>query len=212
MTAPAAARVLDEMHRPAFHVMPLARCGPCLVIGGFDAQAMGYVAPSVMRDAGYASGTAVVVGTVLQTGGVIGTLSLGWFIERHGFARVLLACFACATIAVGLIGSVAHAFPWLLAAVFVGGFCIVGGQPAVNALAGRHYPTSLRSTGIGWSLGVGRVGSVLGPLVGGQLIALGWSNDALFHAAAVPVLCSAVFVIGLASVTRRRGAAAPNVA
>lgn len=168
--------------------------------------------PSVMRDAGYASGTAVIVGTVLQTGGVIGTLSLGWFIERHGFARVLFACFACATIAIGLIGSVAHAFVWLLAAVFVGGFCVVGGQPAVNALAGHYYPTSLRSTGIGWSLGVGRVGSVLGPLVGGQLIALGWSNDALFHAAAVPVLCSAVFVIGLASVTRRRGTAAPNVA
>lgn len=55
MTAPAAARVpdveraIDEMHRPAFHVMLLARCGLCLVIGGFDAQAMGYVAPSATR-------------------------------------------------------------------------------------------------------------------------------------------------------------------
>ncbi|MEK8061333.1 MFS transporter, partial [Burkholderia contaminans] len=108
-----------------------------------------------------------IVGTVLQTGGVIGTLSLGWFIERYGFVRVLFACFACAAVSVGLIGSVAHALPWLLVVVFAGGFCVVGGQPAVNALAGQYYPTSLRSTGIGWSLGIGRIGSVLGPLVGG---------------------------------------------
>ncbi|SMG01373.1 MFS transporter [Burkholderia singularis] len=168
--------------------------------------------PTVIRDAGYANETAVVVGTVLQTGGVAGTLLLGWLIERHGFARVLFACFACAALAVGLIGTVAHVLPLLLAAVFVGGFCIVGGQPAVNALAGHYYPTSLRSTGIGWSLGIGRVGSVLGPLVGGQLIALGWTHDALFHAAAVPVLGSAIFVLGLAGVARRRDPAAPNIA
>ncbi|KAB0651744.1 MFS transporter, partial [Burkholderia diffusa] len=168
--------------------------------------------PTVMRDAGYSPGTAVIVGTVLQTGGVIGTLSLGWFIERHGFVRVLFACFACAAVSVGLIGSVAHALPWLLIVVFAGGFCVVGGQPAVNALAGQYYPTSLRSTGIGWSLGIGRIGSVLGPLVGGQLIALNWTNGALFHAAAVPVLCSALFVLGLAGVTRRSGAQAPNAA
>ncbi|KXU90856.1 4-hydroxybenzoate transporter [Paraburkholderia monticola] len=164
--------------------------------------------PTVMRDAGYTPGTAVIVGTVLQTGGVIGTLLLGWFIERMGFVRVLFACFALAAVAVGTIGAVAHALPWLLVVVFAGGFSVVGGQPAVNALAGHFYPTALRSTGIGWSLGIGRIGSVIGPLVGGQLIALNWSNAALFHAAAVPVLCSALLVVALAGVTRQRSRAA----
>ncbi|RZF30817.1 MFS transporter [Paraburkholderia sp. UYCP14C] len=159
--------------------------------------------PTVMRDAGYTAGTAVIVGTVLQTGGVIGTLLLGWFIERMGFVRVLFACFALAAFAVGTIGVVAHVLPWLLVVVFAGGFCVVGGQPAVNALAGHFYPTALRSTGIGWSLGIGRIGSVIGPLVGGQLIALNWSNAALFHAAAVPVLCSALLVVALAGATRQ---------
>jgi AAHS family 4-hydroxybenzoate transporter-like MFS transporter len=160
--------------------------------------------PTVMRDAGYSPGTAVIVGTVLQTGGVAGTLLLGWFIERAGFVRVLFVCFAGAALAVSTIGTVAHALPWLLIVVFAGGFCVVGGQPAVNALAGHFYPTTLRSTGIGWSLGVGRIGSVIGPLVGGQLIALNWSNESLFHAAAVPVLCSALLVIVLAAATRQR--------
>jgi MFS transporter, AAHS family, 4-hydroxybenzoate transporter len=141
---------------------------------------------------------------VLQTGGVVGTLLLGWFIERFGFVRVLFVCFVAATLTVGMIGMVAQTLPWLLVVVFAGGFCVVGGQPAVNALAGHFYPTSLRSTGIGWSLGIGRIGSVIGPLVGGQLIALNWSNAALFHAAAVPVLCSALLVIALAGATRQR--------
>ncbi|WP_244848023.1 MFS transporter [Caballeronia sp. SL2Y3] len=158
--------------------------------------------PTVMRDAGYSPGMAVLVGTLLQTGGVIGTLLLGWFIERFGFVRVLLGCFLVGAVCVGVIGGVAHVQTWLFLAVFAAGFCIVGGQPAVNALAGHYYPTTLRSTGIGWSLGIGRVGSVIGPLVGGQMIALGWSNVELFHAAAVPVFCSALLVVLLALVRR----------
>ncbi|SAK69145.1 major facilitator transporter [Caballeronia glebae] len=161
--------------------------------------------PTVMRDAGYTQGMAVLVGTLLQTGGVLGTLSLGWFIERFGFVRVLLACFCLGAVCVGAIGGVAHVETWLFVAVFASGFCIVGGQPAVNALAGHFYPTTLRSTGIGWSLGIGRVGSVIGPLVGGQMIALGWNNVALFHAAAVPVFCSAVLVAVLGFVRREKG-------
>ncbi|MEK6350201.1 MAG: MFS transporter [Burkholderia sp.] len=161
--------------------------------------------PTVMRDAGYAPSTAVIVGTALQTGGVVGTLLLGSLIERFGFVRVLFVCFLGAAVSVGAIGAVAGTLPWLLAVVFAGGFCVVGGQPAVNALAGQFYPTALRSTGIGWSLGIGRIGSVLGPLVGGQLIALNWSNASLFHAAALPVLASALFVLGLGAVTRGRG-------
>ncbi|SAK94698.1 major facilitator transporter [Caballeronia calidae] len=163
--------------------------------------------PTVMRDAGYTQGMAVLVGTLLQTGGVLGTLSLGWFIERFGFVRVLLACFGLGAVCVGLIGGVAHVQLWLFVTVFASGFCIVGGQPAVNALAGHYYPTALRSTGIGWSLGIGRVGSVIGPLVGGQMIALGWSNVALFHAAALPVLCSTALVAVLAFVRREKGGA-----
>ena len=66
-------------------------------------------------------------------------------------------------------------------------------------------PFDQSATLIGWSLGIGRIGSVIGPLVGGHLIALNWSNESLFHAAAVPVLCSALLVIALAATTRQRG-------
>jgi AAHS family 4-hydroxybenzoate transporter-like MFS transporter len=161
--------------------------------------------PTLLKDVGYSTSTAVLAGTALQVGGIVGTLALGWFINRLGFTRVLLACFLCAAASVALIGKVATALPLLVAVVLVAGFCIVGGQPALNALAGTYYPTALRSTGIGWSLGIGRIGSVLGPVLGGQLIGLQWSNAALFVAAAVPVLVSALAMLRLHAL---RGAAA----
>lgn len=154
--------------------------------------------PTLVRDAGYATDTAVLVGTTLQVGGVIGTLALGRLVERLGFVRVLGTCFAIACVAIATIGRSAAALPLLAGAVFVAGFCVVGGQPAVNALAAVYYPTALRSTGIGWSLGIGRIGSVVGPVIGGQLIALHWSNASLFVAAAIPAAISAVMIAALA--------------
>jgi AAHS family 4-hydroxybenzoate transporter-like MFS transporter len=67
----------------------------------------------------------------------------------------------------------------------------------LNALAATYYPTSLRSTGIGWSLGVGRVGSVIGPVLGGYLMHLQWSQSQLFIAAAVPAFVSLCGVLGI---------------
>ena len=158
--------------------------------------------PTVMRDAGYSAGTAVFVGTALQTGGVIGTLLLGWFIERFGFVRVLFVCFLFAAVFVGAIGTAAHALPWLLLVVFLGGI-LRGRRPAGGQRARRPLlPDSVRSTGIGWSLGIGRIGSVIGPLIGGQLSRCNWTNASLFHAAALPVFCSALLVLVLAMKTR----------
>jgi AAHS family 4-hydroxybenzoate transporter-like MFS transporter len=68
----------------------------------------------------------------------------------------------------------------------------------MNALAAEFYPTAVRSTGVGWALGIGRIGSIVGPVVGGLFIALGWSTDRIFVAAAVPAALAAlaVFLIG----------------
>jgi AAHS family 4-hydroxybenzoate transporter-like MFS transporter len=147
--------------------------------------------PTVVREAGYSVSTSVLVGTALQAGGTIGTVVLAWFIARRGFISVLTTSFAVAAVSVALIGQPALSLGLLFVIVFVAGWTVVGGQGAVNALAGTYYPTNLRSTGIGAGLGVGRIGAIIGPTLAGLLIGRHWTPRELFLAAAVPALISA---------------------
>jgi AAHS family 4-hydroxybenzoate transporter-like MFS transporter len=82
-------------------------------------------------------------------------------------------------------------------AIFAAGFCVVGGQIAANGLAAGFYPTSVRATGVGWALGIGRVGSIVGPLVGGALLTAKWSTGEVFLAAATAALCASLAAFSL---------------
>ena len=116
-----------------------------------------------------------MIGSMLQVGGVVGTFALGSIIDRFSFRALALVYFV-AVFAVGAIGHLGHSAVLVTLAIFVAGFCIVGGQIAANALAAAFYPTTVRATGVGWALGIGRVGSIVGPLVGGVLLTMKWST------------------------------------
>jgi MFS transporter, AAHS family, 4-hydroxybenzoate transporter len=145
-----------------------------------------------------------LLGTTLQLGGLIGAVFMGPLIDRLGFFRVLVPVFLIAGLAVAAIGEPVLSLPLLYLVIFVAGICIVGAQPAINALASTLYPTEIRATGVGWSLGVGRAGAIVGPVVAARLVALDWSSQSLFLAASVPTSFSCIVVIGLAIVTRRK--------
>jgi AAHS family 4-hydroxybenzoate transporter-like MFS transporter len=86
-------------------------------------------------------------------------------------------------------------YPLILALIFVAGTLSgAGGTQGANALAGSYYPTYIRSTGLGWALGVGRIGVIVGTLLGGLFVALGWNLQAVFFAAALACSCSAVAI------------------
>ncbi len=87
--------------------------------------------------------------------------------------------------------------------MFLAGIGILGGQAGINALASSYYPTDLRATGVGAGLGIGRVGAIVGPLVGGRLLGLHWSNQQLFLAAAIPAAISFAVMISLRKVMQR---------
>jgi AAHS family 4-hydroxybenzoate transporter-like MFS transporter len=144
--------------------------------------------PTVITGMGYQQQTAVLVGAVLQTGGAIGTFGLAWLIARRGFLPMLIGTFAVATVSIAFIGQPGLSLLLLTIIVFVAGWCIVGGQPGINALSATFYPTELRSTGVGWGLGIGRIGGIVGPLIGGVLLGRQWQPQELFWAAAVPAL------------------------
>jgi AAHS family 4-hydroxybenzoate transporter-like MFS transporter len=160
--------------------------------------------PTVVRDAGYSAPTAVLAGTVLQVGGTIGTVGLAWLIGRVGFMPVLSTSFGLACVTIAAIGQPGVSLAMLFVLVFVAGWCVVGGQPGINALAGTFYPTSLRSTGVGWGLGIGRAGAIVGPVVGGEFMRRQWPTRDLFLAASIPALVSTIAMLALQRVMTRQ--------
>ena len=159
--------------------------------------------PTVVREAGYSISTAVLIATVLQIGGVIGTFVLAWLIDRRGFVPVLTASLALSGGAVALIGQPGLSFALLTAAVFVAGWCVIGSQVGINALAATFYPTSLRSSGVGWGLGVGRAGAIVGPIIGGELMRLHWPTSRIFLAAAMPAVISTAAMFSMQWAVKR---------
>ena len=110
--------------------------------------------------------------------------------NRWGAFLVLLTEFLCTTL---LIASLAfsNSFPLMMSITFVLGFVVQGAQGGLSAVAATFYPISIRSTGIGWCLGVGRIGSIVGPMLGGVMLKLDWSPREILVAGSIPALCAA---------------------
>jgi MFS transporter, AAHS family, 4-hydroxybenzoate transporter len=153
--------------------------------------------PTVVRDSGYSAQTGVLVGTVLQVGGTLGTVGLASLVARGGFVRIMSTTFVVAAISVALIGQPGLSLALLYVVVFIAGWCVVGSQPGLNALSGAFYPTYIRATGVGAGLGVGRIGAIVGPAIGGMFMASHWSTRDIFLAAAGPASISALAMFGL---------------
>ena len=160
--------------------------------------------PTVLNDLGASVSAAAVIGSMFQVGGVVGTFALGSVIDRFSFRALALVYFV-AVFAVGAIGQLGHSVIFVSMAIFAAGFCIVGGQIGANALAAGFYPTSVRATGVGWALGIGRVGSIIGPLVGGVLLTEKWSTGSVFMAAATAAMCAALAAFSLSRLAGMSG-------
>lgn len=156
--------------------------------------------PTLLVGAGVPLSHAVITAGLLQGGGGLGGLLLCWLLDKRGISVIAIA-FALAAPLIILIGPFARISDFLLMAlIFVTGGCLLGGQIGLNAVSGTFYPTYIRSTGSGWALGVGRVGSILGPVLGGVLISLSIPISTLFAFAAIPMLCcgSATYLLSRA--------------
>jgi MFS transporter, AAHS family, 4-hydroxybenzoate transporter len=144
--------------------------------------------PTIISDAGIPVSTAIQLTSLFQVGGIGGALVLGQLLDRSFSFRILAACYLWAAICVYLIGYAGAVVPLLAVTIACAGLGIIGGQNASHALTAESYPTRMRSTGVGWALGIGRIGSIVGPILGGQLLAQGTATRQVFWAAAVPAL------------------------
>jgi AAHS family 4-hydroxybenzoate transporter-like MFS transporter len=153
--------------------------------------------PTVVSASGYSTGTAVMVGTTLQAGGSIAGFALAVIIGRFGLVPSLAVGFGAAAVCIGMIGQPGIPLAALLAVVFIAGWGVPGGQNLLNALATSYYPTYLRSTGVGWCLGIGRMGAVVGPLFAGEMMRRHLPNQQLFMVAGSLAVIATVAIICL---------------
>src|SRR4029079_11558019 len=123
---------------------------------------------------------------------ILGTIGQGRFMKAVGAYGALLIEFV---LSLGLVGVAYVSFDSLavmMPVTFLLGVAVQGAQAGLNALAAAYYPTAIRSTGVGWALGVGRIGSIVGPMVGGLMLSMKWTPQQIFLAGAIPACVAAV--------------------
>jgi AAHS family 4-hydroxybenzoate transporter-like MFS transporter len=160
---------------------------------------------------GLPQATAITATTVGLAGGIVAAFIIGPLMDRFGPYMVVSGLFAVSAISVVVMAQVLSSpAPMVIIAVslFVG-FCLSGGQKANNALSVHFYPTALRGTGLGWSLGIGRIGGVIGPFLAGVLLTAGWTPAELFYAASVPMLAGAIAIALMGQFYGSAGGQAP---
>ena len=146
--------------------------------------------PALLRQTGKPVSAGITAIMLFSVGGIVGSAVEGNLMNRWGSLNVLLAEFLGTMV---LIAALAYstAFSLMMVTTFVLGFVVQAAQGGLSAVAATFYPISIRSTGIGWCLGVGRVGSIVGPLLGGLMLRLDWSPRQILLAGAVPAFCAA---------------------
>jgi AAHS family 4-hydroxybenzoate transporter-like MFS transporter len=159
--------------------------------------------PPLMQQAGMPTERAIIATVLFNLGGIVGGIALGRLMDRYGDFVVVAVAYALGTLFVGSIG-LFGSIPLLLAVVTLAGFCSVGTQVCGNALAASLYPTAMRSTGVGWAYGIGRIGSIFGPILGGIFLTMHWDMRELFLTAALPLACATVAVMLLGRAAPRQ--------
>ena len=142
-----------------------------------------------------------------QTGGLVGSMAGARIIMGQPPLRTAALFYVPAALLVAAYAVPGANVPALAAVGFAGSFFLIGAQNILNATAGQIYPPRMRATGVGWGIGIGRIGGVIGPLVAGALVAAGWTPRAVFIAAGLPILLTAAVALALhVAVSRATGA------
>jgi MFS family permease len=153
--------------------------------------------PKLLVEAGLSANQGVTGGTLLNLGGIFGATVLGALSARFALTKVLAAYMVIAGVLLALFvpatTAIVVAFAiGALIGVFING-CVAG----LYALTPTVYPSAIRATGVGWAIGIGRIGAITSPIAAGALLDRGWSPGQLYIAVAVALVLAAVVVIAM---------------
>lgn len=152
--------------------------------------------PKLVINEGLSESASVLSAVALNGGGVIGSLLLGWFAASFGLTKLIsifLAISGIIMLSFGLLIEYTNIYVLL----FLIGFLLLGAFVGLYSTSAKMYPSEIRTTGIGWALGLGRFGAVIGPYIGGILITNGVKMEFNFVIFAVPLVLASALVYQL---------------
>jgi AAHS family 4-hydroxybenzoate transporter-like MFS transporter len=162
--------------------------------------------PPLLKLAGFSASSSAAVLAFSNFGGVVGTLAIGSSIGRfrpHQALLIALPATGCFLLLLSMATQIVHgAFVSVALAAICAGFFESAAGGALLGLSADIYPAALCATGVGWALGIGRIGSIMGPLAAGGLVAAHWSAPHILAAIALPAFGACIFVLLLSKQLR----------
>ena len=150
--------------------------------------------PKFMESAGYGLESSLLFLFVLNFGAIFGAIGGGWLADKWNPKSVLILFYLFAALSLFLLGFKANMIV-LLILVAMAGAATIGTQIIANAYVSQFYPSDMRSSGIGWSLGIGRLGAIAGPIMGGMLLTMNLPLNMNFLAFAIPGIIAAISIM-----------------
>lgn len=173
-----------------------------VVLNSFTLYFMLNWLPTLMKQAGLSTRDALLCSVILNGAGGVGAVLIGRFMDRFGCIRVMTLTCLVAAVGVSSVGFATESAMSLAPILVIAGGTVLCTLLGLYVVIAEIYPTTIRATGAGFALGIGRTGSILGPMAGGWALALNWSIPAVFLMAAAPVLLAAVMLGIIARVPR----------
>ena len=149
--------------------------------------------PKLMMAAGYSMDNSLMFMMVMNIGAVIGIIGGGILADRFHLKPVLMCLGVMGAVVMSLMGFQSNEF-LLYILVFLAGAASIGSQMLLYSYVAQFYPLAVRSTGIGWSSAIGRMGAIIGPILIGGLLGMNLPAHFNFMAVGLPVLITAIAV------------------
>jgi AAHS family 4-hydroxybenzoate transporter-like MFS transporter len=130
---------------------------------------------------------AALVAAMMQVGGTLGNVVIGWEMDRFRAHRVMIGTLLAASVCTVILAKVSFTLAGLMTMVFLLGYCTNSTNTGWTAIAANYYPTEMRATGTSWMTGIGRFGAISGAYVGAILLSLNWSFGQLIMSLTIPI-------------------------
>jgi MFS transporter, AAHS family, 4-hydroxybenzoate transporter len=172
---------------------------------------IGYWMPTVLSLSGLTPADAVFASALRDAGPLVSVFAIAPLATTFGAPNVLRVTLFLGIVFIALVG--VATLPWLalLAVIFMVGCCTVGSQTGLNGMTGALYPARVRNTGMAWALGIGRLGAIFGPWLGGALLTMGLPPREIFLVACVTAAIATLAVTALGFVNHRRALAGGDI-